>query len=68
MADEGLTAREIQVLTLIQHGLRTKQIAAELMIGEATVTFHIKNLMSKLQANDRAHALSIALKRGLLQL
>jgi DNA-binding NarL/FixJ family response regulator len=68
MADEGLTARELQVLTLIQHGLRTKQIAAELIIGEATVTFHIKNLMSKLQANDRAHALSIALKRGLLEL
>jgi DNA-binding NarL/FixJ family response regulator len=68
VADEGLTAREIEVLTLVQHGLRTKQIANELGIGEVTVNFHVKNLMSKLQANDRAHAVNIALKRGLLQL
>jgi DNA-binding NarL/FixJ family response regulator len=68
VADEELTAREIEVLTLIKHGLRTKQIATELSIGEVTVNFHIKNLMSKLQANDRAHAVSIALKRGFLQL
>jgi DNA-binding NarL/FixJ family response regulator len=68
VADEELTAREIEVLTLIQHGFRTKNIADRLGIGEATVNFHIKNLTGKLQANDRAHAVSLALKRGLLRL
>lgn len=68
VVDEGLTARELEVLTLVQHGLRTRQIAEELGIGEVTVNFHLKNLMGKLQANDRAHAVTIALKRGLLQL
>lgn len=68
VVDEELTAREIEVLSLIQHGLRTKQIADKLRIGEATVNFHIKNLTGKLQANDRAHAVTIALKRGLIQL
>jgi DNA-binding NarL/FixJ family response regulator len=68
IADEDLTAREIEVLSLIQQGLRTKQIAHKLGIGEATVNFHIKNLTGKLQANDRAHAVTIALKRGLIQL
>jgi DNA-binding NarL/FixJ family response regulator len=68
LEEEELTAREIEVLTLIQHGLRTKLIADKLGIGEATVNFHIKNLTAKLQANDRAHAVTIGLKRGLLQL
>lgn len=68
VADEELTAREIEVLGLIQHGLRTKHLADKLGISEATVNFHIKNLMGKLQANDRAHAVTIALRRGILQL
>jgi len=68
VADEELTTREIEVLSLIQHGFRTKHIADRLGIGEATVNFHIKNLTGKLQANDRAHAVTIALKRGFLRL
>ena len=68
VADEDLTARELEVLSLVQHGLRTKHIADRLGIGEATVNFHLKNLTGKLQANDRAHAVTIALKRGLLRL
>ena len=47
---------------------RTEQIADQLVISDNPVNFHIKNLMSKLQANDRAHAVTIALKRGLLHL
>ncbi|RRA49288.1 response regulator transcription factor [Acidipila sp. EB88] len=68
VAEEDLTARELEVLSLVQHGLRTKHIADRLGIGEATVNFHLKNLTGKLQANDRAHAVTIALKRGLLRL
>jgi DNA-binding NarL/FixJ family response regulator len=68
MADEKLTEREIAVLRLIQNGQRNKQIAATLSISEATVNFHIKNIVDKLQANDRTHAVMIALRRGLLSL
>jgi DNA-binding NarL/FixJ family response regulator len=66
-ADE-LTARELEVLRLIRDGYRNKQIAYQLAIAETTVNFHIKNLMDKLQANDRTHAVIIALRRGLLQI
>jgi DNA-binding NarL/FixJ family response regulator len=67
-ADDKLTSRELEVLKLIRDGLRNKQIAAKLNIAEATVNFHIKNLSQKLQANDRSHALMIALRRGLLEI
>ena len=63
---EELTAREIDVLRLIRDGNRNKQIACRLAIAETTVTFHIKNLVGKLRANDRAHAVAIAFRRGLL--
>jgi DNA-binding NarL/FixJ family response regulator len=65
LADE-LTARELDVLRLIRDGFRNKQIADQLSISENTVNFHIKNLVDKLQANDRTHAVTIALRRGLL--
>lgn len=68
IADEKLTERELDVLKLIRDGLKNKQIAAELEIAEATVNFHIKNLSQKLQANDRTHAVMIALRRGLLEI
>jgi DNA-binding NarL/FixJ family response regulator len=68
MGDEDLTARELQVLQLIRDGYRNKQIADQLTISENTVNFHIKNLMEKLRANDRTHAVTIALRRGLLQM
>lgn len=65
--EEDLTARELEVLQLIRDGFRNKQIAGQLAIAEATVNFHIKNLVDKLSANDRTHAVTIALRRGLLQ-
>jgi DNA-binding NarL/FixJ family response regulator len=68
LGDDDLTARELEVLRLIRDGHRNKQIADQLFISENTVNFHIKNLMGKLQANDRTHAVTIALRRGLLQI
>ncbi len=65
--EEDLTTRELEVLQLIRDGFRNKQIADQLAIAEATVNFHIKNLVDKLSANDRTHAVTIALRRGLLQ-
>jgi DNA-binding NarL/FixJ family response regulator len=67
LGEEDLTTRELEVLRLIRDGFRNKQIAARLAIAETTVNFHIKNLVGKLGANDRAHAVSIALRRGLLE-
>src|SRR6195256_2827603 len=68
LGDDDLTARELDVLRLIRDGNRNKQIADQLSISENTVNFHIKNLMDKLQANDRTHAVTIALRRGLLKI
>ena len=68
LGDDDLTAREMDVLRLIRDGYRNKQIADQLSISENTVNFHIKNLVDKLQANDRTHAVTIALRRGLLRI
>ena len=67
-ADEALSVRELEVLRLIRDGHRNKQIADKLEISETTVNFHIKNVVEKLQANDRTHAVTIALRRGILQI
>jgi len=67
VGDDELTARELDVLRLIRDGSKNKEIAARLEISEATVNFHIKNLVSKLQANDRTHAVMIAIRRGMLE-
>ncbi len=68
LGEEDLTARELEVLRLIRDGYRNKQIADQLRIAETTVNFHIKNLVDKLGANDRTHAVTIAVRRGLLQI
>jgi DNA-binding NarL/FixJ family response regulator len=68
LGDETLTSRELEVLQLIRDGHRNKQIADELSISETTVNFHIKNIVDKLQANDRTHAVTIALRRGILHI
>ena len=68
LGEEDLTTRELEVLRFIHDGHRNKQIAYQLAIAETTVNFHIKNLVDKLGANDRTHAVTIALRRGLLQL
>lgn len=68
LGEEDLTTRELEVLRLIRDGYRNKQIADRLCIAETTVNFHIKNLVHKLGANDRTHAVTIALRRGLMQI
>jgi DNA-binding NarL/FixJ family response regulator len=68
MGEEDLTSRELDVLRLMRDGHRNKQIADKLCIAETTVNFHIKNLVDKLGANDRTHAVTIAIRRGLLQI
>jgi DNA-binding NarL/FixJ family response regulator len=68
LGEDDLTIRELDVLRLIRDGYRNKQIADQLAIAETTVNFHIKNLVDKLQANDRTHAVTIALRRGILQI
>jgi DNA-binding NarL/FixJ family response regulator len=67
-ADDELSSREIDVLHLIGAGNANKQIADKLSIAETTVKNHISNILSKLGANDRAHAVTIALQRGIIEL
>jgi DNA-binding NarL/FixJ family response regulator len=66
--DDGLTEREIDVLRLIAAGNGNKQIADALSISQATVKSRVTNILSKLGANDRAHAVTIGLKRGIIKL
>jgi two-component system, NarL family, response regulator len=66
--DDALSAREIDVLSLIACGNSNKQIADQLVIGEGTVKTHVSNILSKLNANDRAHAVTIGLTRGIIVL
>jgi two-component system, NarL family, response regulator len=66
--DESLSAREIEVLRLVAGGNANKEIAARLSITEETVKGHIKNILAKLGANDRTHAVTIGLKRGIIDL
>jgi DNA-binding NarL/FixJ family response regulator len=66
--DDELTSREMDVLRLIAAGNSNKLIADQLSIGEATVKSHVTNILSKLGANDRAHAVTIGLKRGIIEL
>jgi DNA-binding NarL/FixJ family response regulator len=66
--DDALTPAEIAVLRLIAAGNANKQIADQLSITEETVKSRVKNILSKLGANDRTHAAMIGLKRGIIQL
>ncbi len=65
-ANDELTPREVDVLRLIAAGNANKQIADQLSIGEASVKSHVANILSKLGANDRAHAVTIGLRRGII--
>jgi DNA-binding NarL/FixJ family response regulator len=67
-ADDALSSREVQVLRLIAGGNANKAIAAQLSITEETVKGHVKNILAKLAANDRTHAVTIGLKRGIIDL
>ena len=68
VADDALTAREIEVLRRVAAGKSNKLIAAELAISEGTVKTHMKSILPKLDASDRTHAVTIALKRGIFDL
>jgi DNA-binding NarL/FixJ family response regulator len=67
-AEEDLTSRELDVLRLIATGNANKEIAGRLSIAEETVKSHVTNILAKLGANDRTHAVTIALKRGIIEL
>ena len=66
--EDALSEREIDVLRGVARGRSNKIIAHELAISEATVKNHLKNILSKLSADDRTHAVTIALKRGYIEL
>jgi DNA-binding NarL/FixJ family response regulator len=66
--DSALTPREIDVLRLIAAGNANKEIAAQLSLTEETVKGHVKNILAKLDANDRTHAVTIGLKRGIIEI
>jgi DNA-binding NarL/FixJ family response regulator len=66
--DDTLTPAEISVLRLIAAGNANKQIADQLSITEETVKSRVKSILSKLGANDRTHAATIGLKRGIIEL
>jgi DNA-binding NarL/FixJ family response regulator len=68
MADEPISPRELEVLSLMAAGKRNKEIASELSIAEDTVKMHVRNILSKLQVNDRTEAVTIALRRGIIHL
>ncbi len=68
MGEEALTKREIDVLEKIANGRRNREIAELLFISEETVKGHVKHIMEKLGASDRTEAVSIALRRGIIQL
>jgi DNA-binding NarL/FixJ family response regulator len=67
-ADDPLTTREVEVLTMIAEGNSNKIIADRMFITEHTVKGHVKSILSKLGASDRTHAVTLGLKRGILQL
>ena len=66
--DNALTPREIDVLRLVAAGNANKEIGARLSLTEVTVKSHVQNILAKLGANDRTHAVTIALKRGIIDL
>ena len=66
--DNALTPREIGVLRLVAAGNANKEIGARLSLTEVTVKSHVQNILAKLGANDRTHAVTIALKRGIIDL
>jgi DNA-binding NarL/FixJ family response regulator len=68
LSEEPLTQREVDVLRHVSGGNRNRDIAERLFISEETVKVHLKHLMEKLGANDRTQAVTIAVRRGIIQL
>ncbi|WP_425616942.1 response regulator [Anatilimnocola sp. NA78] len=65
---DALTPREVEVLTLVAQGLANKEIAGKLGTASGTVKIHVQNILAKLSATDRTHAVTIALQRGIIHL
>ena len=63
-----LTSREIQVLQLVSRGLRNKEIAAVLGISDETARVHVKNILAKLDVNDRSAAINVGVRRGIIHI
>jgi DNA-binding NarL/FixJ family response regulator len=66
--DDALTPREVDVLRLVACGNANKEIAAQLSLTEETVKSHMRNILAKLSAKDRTHAVAIGVKRGIIDL
>lgn len=67
-ADDTLTPRELDILRLVALGNANREIAAKLSLSDETVKSHIRNILSKLGASDRTHAVTIAFRRGIIEL
>jgi DNA-binding NarL/FixJ family response regulator len=68
VVDEVLTDREIAILRLVAIGKANKQVGAELGLSEETIKGHLKNIFSKLDVADRTHAVTVAARRGIIEL
>jgi DNA-binding NarL/FixJ family response regulator len=66
--DEVLTEREIAILRLVAIGKANKQVASHLVLSEETIKGHLKNIFSKLDVADRTHAVTVAARRGIIEL
>ena len=63
-----LSAREVEIIHLMADGKRNKEISEDLGVAEDTIKFHVKNVLCKLGVHDRAHAVTLAIKRGILRI
>jgi DNA-binding NarL/FixJ family response regulator len=68
LSDENLSEREVEVLRHVAEGTRNRDIGARLFIAEETVKVHLKHIMRKLNAKDRTEAITIAARRGIMEL
>lgn len=68
VVDNALSNREVEVLRLVAQGRSNKRVAAELALSEETVKTHMRSILEKLSADDRTHAVTIALRRGIIEL
>ena len=68
MAHPPVSAREVEVLKLIAAGYSNKRVADDLGVSESTVRNHVASLLDKLGADDRTHAVTVALERGIIDL
>jgi DNA-binding CsgD family transcriptional regulator len=66
--DGGLSVREAEVLTLVASGKSNKVVAGNLGLSEETIKGYLKSIMVKLGANDRTHAVTLAQRRGIIEL